>query len=162
MRTKSTLAIALAFSTIYGQAAGKKEIEKPMTVASGTFEVKMLPPSGPAASDGFVRFSLDKTFQGPLEGSSRVEMMATNDGSSPSGGYVALEKFEGKLDGKTGGFVMQHSGIMSPGSMEIRVVISPGSGRGELAGIAGTLEIRRESKRHFYTLRYALPERLPH
>lgn len=85
-------------------------------------------------------------------------MMATSDGRSPSGGYVALERFTGKLDGKAGGFVMQHSGIMSPGSTELRIVISPGSGTGELAGITGKLEIRIEGKQHFYTLEYQLPQ----
>jgi hypothetical protein len=131
--------------------------KQPMKTATGSFEVKMLPPE-PASPSGYVRLSLDKTFQGALTGTSRVEMMATNDGSSPAGGYVALEKFTGQLDGKSGSFVLQHSGIMAPGLMEIRVVISPGSGSGGLAGIAGTLEIRREGKQHFYTLHYELPQ----
>lgn len=128
-----------------------------LKTATGSFEVKMLPPGAPA-EDGFLRLLLEKSFQGGLEGSSRVAMMATSDGRSPSGGYVALERFTGKLDGKAGGFVMQHSGIMSPGSMELRVLVSPGSGTGELAGITGKLEIRIEGKQHFYTLEYQLPQ----
>ncbi len=84
-------------------------------------------------------------------------MLASGDGSSPSGGYVALERFHGKLDGRSGSFVMQHSGTMSPGSMEIKVIVTPGSGTGELEDISGTLEIRREGKQHFYTLQYELP-----
>lgn len=131
-----------------------------MKTATGTFQVKMLPPGpGPAPADGFTRLSLTKQFDGPLTGASRVEMMATSDGSSPSGGYVALERFTGTLDGHKGSFVMQHSGVMSPGHMEINVVISPGTGTGDLAGIEGKLEIRIEGKQHFYTLRYLLPER---
>lgn len=137
-----------------------------MKTATGEFDVKMLPPpssttsgdTGAAGSgDGFLRMSLEKTFRGSLEGSSHVAMMATSDGKSPSGGYVALERFNGKLDGKSGSFILQHSGIMAPGMMEIRVVVSPGSGTGELAGIEGTLEIRLEGKKHFYTLSYKLP-----
>lgn len=126
---------------------------------TGTFEVKMLPPAGPAVEGDFVRLSLDKTFAGPMSGTSRVEMMASSDGSNPSGGYVALERFTGKLDGRSGGFIMQHSGVMSPGSMEIQVVITPGTGSGELTGISGKLEIRREGKQHHYTLNYELPQR---
>ena len=148
---KFILGTALACITLLAQS------NKPAMVnATGTFEVKMLPPSGPAPNDGFMRLSIDKTFQGSLEGTSRVEMMATSDGTSPSGGYVALERFTGKLDGKAGSFIMQHSGTMSPGSSEIKVLVSPGSGSGELTGISGTLEIRREGKQHFYTLRYVL------
>jgi hypothetical protein len=52
---------------------------------------------------------------------------------------------------------MQHSGVMSPGFMEIQVVITPGSGSGELAGISGKLEIRKEGKQHHYTLHYEVP-----
>jgi hypothetical protein len=132
--------------------------EKPhVKTVTGSFEVKMLPPSGPQPEDGYVRLSLDKTFAGGMAGSSRVEMMATSDGKSPSGGYVALERFTGTVDGRRGGFVLQHSGIMAPGMMQIDVVVSPGTGTGELEGITGTFEIRREGKQHHYTLRYTLP-----
>jgi hypothetical protein len=129
-----------------------------MKTATGTFEVKMLPPAGGAPEDGFLRLALEKTFEGGLDGASKVAMLATSDGRSPEGGYVALERFTGQLDGKSGSFIMQHSGIMAPGSMELRVLVSPGSGTGELAGITGKLEIRREGKQHFYTLEYQLPQ----
>ena len=127
------------------------------SIAAGTFEVKVLPPSGPAVEGDFVRLSLDKTFAGAMSGTSRVEMMASGDGGNPSGGYVALERFTGKLEGRAGSFIMQHSGVMSPGSMEIQVVITPGTGSGELVGISGKLEIRREGKQHFYILHYQVP-----
>ena len=116
----------------------------------------MLPPA-PAQPDGIVRLALTKTFAGPLSGTSRVEMMATNAGTAASGGYVALESFTGTLDGRQGSFIMQHSGIMSPGMQQVSVLVSPGSGTGALAGITGTLEVRQEGKQHFYTLRYRLP-----
>ena len=128
-----------------------------MMTATGTFEVKILPPAAPPVEGDFVRLSIDKSFAGGLAGTSRVEMLASGNGSSPSGGYVALERFTGKLDGRPGGFIMQHSGTMSPGSMEIKVLITPGSGTGELANVSGTLEIRLEGKQHFYTLQYELP-----
>ena len=129
-----------------------------MNTAAGTFDLKMLPPSpGAAPNDGFVRVSIDKTYHGSLQGAARVEMMATGDGTSSSGGYVALERFTGTLDGASGTFILQHSGVMAPGMVKIDVVISPGSGTGELAGIQGVLEIRIEGQQHFYTLRYELP-----
>ncbi len=154
------LAAAALAATAETPQAGKKGHKRSMQQeATGSFEVKMLPPAaGGVPTDGFARLSLDKTFQGGLDGTSRVEMMASGDGSSPSGGYVALERFTGKLMGRAGGFVMQHSGTMSPGAMEINVVVTPGSGTGELAGISGSLIIRKEGKQHFYTLRFALPK----
>ncbi len=155
-----TIAIASGLALLLAQApentVRNKERVRMSSIAAGTFEVKVLPPSGPPVEGEFVRLSLDKTFAGALAGTSRVEMMASGDGGNPSGGYVALERFTGKLDGRTGSFIMQHSGVMSPGSMEIQVVITPGTGTGELAGISGKLEIRREGKQHFYTLHYEL------
>jgi len=154
--------MSYAYRTIFAitLASATFAQETRMKTAKGTFQVKMLPPGpGPAPDDGFVHLSLTKQFDGPLAGNSHVEMMATGDGSQPSGGYVALERFTGTLDGRAGSFVMQHSGVMSPGRMEISVVISPGTGSGELADLEGKLEIRKEGKQHFYTLHYALPER---
>lgn len=152
----------LASQLLYAQDNGRS---KKMTTrtAAGDFDVKMLPPAsgGEATGDGFLRLSMEKTFRGALDGTSVVAMMATSDGKSPAGGYVALERFTGKLDGKAGGFILQHSGIMAPGMMEIRVVVSPGSGTGDLAGIEGTLDIRLEGKKHFYTLTYKLPTPSP-
>jgi len=133
-----------------------KEKTHRMKTVTGTFDVKMLP-SPPPVEGEFVRLSLDKTFAGALAGTSRVEMMASNNGTNASGGYVALERFTGKLEGRSGSFTMQHSGIMSPGSMEIKVVLTPGSGTGELEDISGTLEIRKEGKQHFYALHYEVP-----
>ncbi len=158
---KLTLAIAAGCAVMLAQTAQTaprtKERARIMKTATGTFEVKILPPAAPAVKGDFVRLSIDKTFAGGLAGTSRVEMLASGDGSNPAGGYVALERFTGKLDGRSGSFIMQHSGTMSPGSMEIKVIVTPGSGTGELEDISGTLEIRREGKQHFYTLQYELP-----
>ena len=130
----------------------------PTRHATGTFTVKMQPPPETRAPGEFVRLRLDKTFQGSLEGTSEVEMLASNPGDQPAGGYVALERFTGTLEGRRGTFVMQHSGTMSPGNMQIDVRVTPGSGTAELAGIEGSLTIRIEDKQHFYDLQYSLPQ----
>src|SRR6476620_8800029 len=111
--------------------------------ATGTFTVKTRPPQAPGP-EAFVRLALDKAFEGALVGTSTVEMLASNAGDQPSGGYVALERFTGTLDGRQGSFVMQHSGTMSPEAMHIEVLVTPGSGTGALVGLAGRLTIRIE------------------
>ena len=126
--------------------------------ATGTFTVTMQPPSESGASGPFVRLRLDKRFEGGLAGTSEVEMLASNAGDQPSGGYVALERFTGELDGRRGTFILQHSGTMAPGSMRIDVIVTPGSGTGELKDLQGTLAIRIEGKQHFYDLAYTLPQ----
>jgi hypothetical protein len=125
--------------------------------ASGTFTVRMQPREAPRPGE-FPRLRLDKTFAGGLQGTSTVEMIASNAGDQPSGGYVALERFTGTLEGRSGSFVLQHSGTMSPAGTHIDVLVTPGSGTGDLAGLEGRLTIRLDGNDHFYDLEYSLPE----
>jgi hypothetical protein len=50
-----------------------------------------------------------------------------------------------------------HNGAMTPTSMEMRITVAPGTGTGELAGIAGTFRIVIQGKQHFWELEYTLP-----
>ena len=72
-------------------------------------------------------------------------------------GYVVSEQFTGSLMGKAGSFVIQHGGLMSEGSQETFGNVVPGSGRGELVGLTGTMEISvAEDGTHTRTLDYDL------
>jgi hypothetical protein len=127
--------------------------------AKGTFDVKVTPITltDPMDTGGFGRLALAKTFQGDLEGTSVGQMLASTDAAQTSGGYVALETVTGTLQGKTGAFVLMHNGTMTPQSMEMRIMVVPASGTGELEGIAGTFKIIIEGKKHFWELEYTLP-----
>lgn len=123
----------------------------------GTFDVAVTFIPGTAADDTRGRATFRKTFQGALAGTSEGEMLTAGVPASGKAGYVALERFTGTLEGRTGTFVMQHSGTMDGARKTLAVAISPGSGTGQLAGIGGTLVIDIEGKQHYYTLRYELP-----
>ena len=125
--------------------------------AHGTFTVQVAPLS-PASATGIARYSLDKELRGDIEATSKGEMMAVGDPKSGSAGYVAIEVVTGSVAGKPGSFALQHSSTMDRGvpAMDIKVV--PGSGTGELNGIAGTFVIRIEDGRHVYDFDYTLPE----
>ena len=81
-------------------------------------------------------------------------MIAAFTGTPGSAGYVAIEYFTGMVGGKSGSFVLQHSGVMNKGDAQLTVTIVPDSGAGELAGISGTLEIDNEEGQHSYVLDY--------
>src|ERR1700749_947128 len=86
-----------------------------MHQATGSFEVKMAPqkPDNPQAeAAGLGRMSLDKQFHGDLEATSQGEMISVLDREKGSGGYVALERVTGKLQGREGTFVLQHNATM--------------------------------------------------
>lgn len=127
--------------------------------AKGTFEVSVKPqqPDNEAArASGFARLSLDKRFAGALTGQGQGEMLAS--GGAPSGGYVALERVSGTLDGREGSFVLLHSAVMAdnvPKDWSVKVV--PDSGAGQLAGIAGSMTIMVVDGKHFYDFAYSLP-----
>ena len=129
-------------------------------VASGTFSVEMKPAGETVSNDGvdLARMSLGKRYQGDLAGSGHGEMLTALTPVAGSAGYVAIERFSGTLHGRTGSFVLQHSGAMNRSAQhQLSIAVVPDSGTGELAGIAGSLGIRIEAGTHFYEFTYALP-----
>jgi hypothetical protein len=140
-------------------AMGSPAKEKVVTShASGTFDVKIVPQAGEDASDGSIkRMSIDKQFHGDLEGTSKGQMLAMG-GVKGSGGYVAMELVTGTLKGRHGSFVLQHSGTMKPGALQLSVTVVPASGTGQLEELAGTMDIKIDAGKHSYDLEYTLPE----
>jgi hypothetical protein len=130
--------------------------------AKGTFEVKMTPQkqdNDEARSGNIGRMSGDKKFSGDLDGTGKGEMLAVVTEVKGSAGYVAMERVTGKLNGRTGSFVLMHSAMMVddvPQNWSVTVLLN--SGTGELAGITGAMTIRIESGKHFYDFEYTLPE----
>jgi hypothetical protein len=90
------------------------------------------------AEDGtrLVRATMRRTFSGGLEGEGAVEylMAFRADGDAA---YVGLERIDGTLDGRAGTFVLQHVGRFEGGAATGDVSVVPGSGSGELEGLAG-------------------------
>ena len=130
-----------------------------MAKASGSFTVRITPQ---AAEDGvgdasIGRMALHKRFEGELVGEALGQMLATRTPVEGSAVYVALDRVEGELHGRRGGFSLHHLGVMDRGQPALDVRIVPDSGSGGLAGISGRLDIRIEGKEHFYELEYELP-----
>ncbi len=95
-----------------------------------------------------------KEFSGDVAGASEAQMVAAFTAIPGSAGYVAIEHFTGSVGGRSGSFVLQHSGLMDRGDAALTVAIVPDSGTGELAGISGTLEIDNDAGTHSYVLEY--------
>jgi hypothetical protein len=127
---------------------------------SGSFDVKIEPRSAdnaPARESGLGRMSIDKQFHGDLEGTSKGEMLSFMNREAGSGGYVALERVTGTLNGHSGSFVLEHTATMDQGAPMLNIIVVPGSGTGDLSGISGAMKIRIESGKHFYDFDYTLP-----
>jgi hypothetical protein len=128
--------------------------------ASGIFEVKTTPLQPDDATGGAAigRFALDKQFHGDLEATSKGQMLGAGNPASGIAGYVAMEHVSGSLNGRSGSFALQHMGTMGGGKFDLRVIVVPGSGAGELTGIAGTMSILIAEGKHSYEFEFALPE----
>ena len=127
------------------------------TRASGTFEVKMSPqaPDEGAEGVGIGRMLLDKKFAGDLEATSKGQMLAAGTPTG-SAGYVAMEQVTGALAGRSGTFVLQHSGTMTRAAPSLTVSVVPDSGTGELQGLSGSMQIIIADGLHSYVFDYAL------
>ncbi len=127
------------------------------TRASGTFEVRLSPQAdGEEGGAGVGRMLIDKSFAGGLEATSRGQMLAVRTPTEGSAGYVAMELVEGRLDGREGTFVLQHSGTMERGAQRLSITVVPDSGTGELGGLAGRMELDFSGGGHAYTFDYTL------
>ena len=104
------------------------------------------------------RMSLDKQFHGDLEATSKGEMLAISPDTKGSGVYVALERVTGTLKGRTGSFVLHHTGIMNRGVPQLTISVAPDSGTGQLTGITGTMNINIAGGKHSYDFEYTLPD----
>jgi Protein of unknown function (DUF3224) len=102
------------------------------------------------------RVHISRTFSGDLEGESTAELMIAK--SEGGGGYVGHDLVTGMLQGRTGGFVFQHTGVMGPAGITNTGAIVPGTGSGDLEGITGDgTMLADEEGNHTLTLEYELP-----
>jgi Protein of unknown function (DUF3224) len=128
--------------------------------ASGAFDVKATPqkPDNKEAEAARIgRMSLDKQFHGDLEATSKGEMLSATTEEPGSAGYVAMERVTGTLNGRSGSFVLQHSGTMKRGAQHQNITVLPDSGTDALEGISGSMTIIiKEGGKHFYEFDYQL------
>lgn len=83
--------------------------------------------------------TMEKRYEGEVQGRSATLFTAAVDQSSGVGTYVAMESFEGTLDGAEGAFNFAHSATTTgtDRSDEFFTIV-PSSGTGGLAGIRGS------------------------
>ncbi len=129
------------------------------TRATGNFDVKLHPQplSDPNADTTLGRLSIDKQFSGDLTGTGKGEMLSAGTSTKGSAGYVAIERVSGTLHGRTGTFVLQHTGTMTRGEPQLSVTVVPDSGTAQLTGLTGRMAIIIDGGKHSYDFDYTLP-----
>jgi Protein of unknown function (DUF3224) len=147
----AVLAIALSSIAVFARTQAATTAR-----ATGPFDVKVTQQQDDV-DPAIARHVIDKQFHGDLEATSKGEMLSTG-GTQGTGGYVAIEIVTGKLNGRTGSFALQHTGSMVDNAFTLIVTVVPGSGTGQLAGIAGKMNIIiAPGGKHSYDFDYTLP-----
>jgi hypothetical protein len=125
--------------------------------ALGTFEVKIasLPHYNESENAKLARMSIDKRFHGDLAGTSQGEMLSAGTAIKGSAGYVAIERVCGKLNDRSGSFVLQHNATMTRGAPDPNIIVIPDSGTEELVGLSGTMRIVIDKGNHSYEFEYS-------
>jgi Protein of unknown function (DUF3224) len=126
--------------------------------ATGRFDVTKTddPPFDDAPGATLSRAVVTKQFQGDLMGTSVTHMTAAVSEQSGSAAYVAVERVEGTLHGRTGSFVLQHNAVSDRGERSLNIVVVPDSATGELTGLRGTFDIRIVDGKHEFVFDYSL------
>ncbi|MDM0078903.1 DUF3224 domain-containing protein [Variovorax sp. J2P1-59] len=127
--------------------------------AKGTFVVSLQPmPFENASSESHIgRMSIDKQISGDLVATTNGQMLSAMTSVKGSAGYVAIENVTGALAGRSGSFVLQHTGTMNRGTPSLSVTVVPDSGTDGLVGIEGDFKINIVEGTHFYEFAYRLP-----
>jgi hypothetical protein len=131
-------------------------ITKVLEVATGTFEVTLAPqPLCDITSQTVLgRLSLSKRFYGDLQATGQGEMLAFRTTTQGSAGYVAMEFINGLLQGREGGFVLQHSSTMTRGVPVQSITVVPDSATADLIGLTGSMVITVAEGKHSYRFEY--------
>jgi len=124
--------------------------------ATGQFDLTKdtEPPYDNAPGAAIARAVITKQFHGDLTGTSITHMtqaMTDHDGSA---GYVAMERVNGTLDGRTGTFVLQHHALGDRGQRTLSITVLPDSATDQLTGLRGQLDVDISNGRHDYILDY--------
>jgi|Laugresu1bdmlbdd_1035124.scaffolds.fasta_scaffold35629_2 hypothetical protein len=151
---------ALALAVVVTTCLAPVQAEQKLMRATGRFDVRLAPTGNDSTPEGpnLGRMSIDKTFQGDLDGVSKGEMItAAGITVKDSAAYSAVERVTGTLHGKKGSFALQHTGVMDRGQPSLAITVVPDSGTAALAGLTGTMDIIIEGKEHKYVFEYSLP-----
>jgi hypothetical protein len=127
-----------------------------MTHAKGSFTVQLERQKDADADPKLARMTIKKQFTGDLEGTSAGQMLSAGTEVKGSAGYVAMEKVTGKLNGRSGSFILQHTATMDRGTPLLSITVVPDSGTAELMGISGTMQIIITNGQHSYDFEYQI------
>jgi hypothetical protein len=119
-------------------AGSSKTVPRKTVHATATITVQNSEamPWDQTAGPALMEVHLRETFRGVIDGTSPVRALQVIRGDH-SARLVSMQRFNGKLGGRQGTFVLQGSEVVEKGNIRATWVVVPGSGTGDLAGLRG-------------------------
>jgi hypothetical protein len=107
--------------------------------ATGTFQVTSWDEKPYEETLGELKVTharVTQTYSGAIEGEGTIEylMLYREDGSAS---FVGFEQMAGRIEGRSGSIVLQHSGTYAEGTAKDDLSVVPGLGTGALSGLRG-------------------------
>ena len=99
------------------------------------------------------RSSVAYTYQGDIEGESTLDYLMVYR-PDESGSFVGLERVIGRVAGRTGSFVLQHTGTFNKSDVTGTCFVVPRSGTGELANLRGEGSISLSGHAELYPMKF--------
>lgn len=132
-------------------------------MSENTFSMKAWDEQIVSGSDGGPRYAHARAtfdYRGLIEGTSTCDYLLYYDGTEQNGGQRApgFERIEGSVAGREGSFVIRHDVAYGPDGIADSFTVVPGSGTGELAGIAGTGTAAGSQQTVPYTFDYSFEQ----
>lgn len=93
-------------------------------------------PYDQTANPPLAEINIHETFTGDIDGTSTVRALQVQH-RDHSASLVSMQRFQGKLGGRQGTFVLQGSETVENGKIKATWFVVPGSGTGELSGLRG-------------------------
>jgi hypothetical protein len=108
-------------------------------MATGTFKIDNWDENEILEAEGGSKITnakVSRSFEGDLEGRGSIEWLM-GYGEDGTATFVGLERVVGKIGNDTGTFVLQHVGTFDGQVSKAQLLVVPGSGTGDLAGLRG-------------------------
>jgi len=97
------------------------------------------------------RSSVAYTYQGDIEGESTLDYLMVYR-EDDSGNFVGLERVVGRVGGRSGSFVLHHTGTFTKQGVQGTCFVVPHSGTGELTNLRGGGEINLSGHAEHYPM----------
>jgi Protein of unknown function (DUF3224) len=143
--TKILILIVSLGALLFAESPQSKELDRMTTarphtrthaVAKITVSSSKARPYDEMASPALIELNMTETFAGDIDGESTVRALQVQY-EDKSARQVSMQRFNGKLGGRVGAFVLQGQEDVQNGQIKATWFVVPGSGSGNLSGLRG-------------------------